>query len=68
MGTITVTVEQKERLKAINNLSEAILHVAKALASNVQVKICDNTFANLETGIKIDTSEDTKETMIEKVS
>ena len=66
MGTIKVTVQTEKRLNAINNLSEAIKHVAIALASGPVVEITGNTIKGVATGIHIDTQEEIFETTIEK--
>ena len=54
-GTVAVTVQQSDRMEAINNLSAAIRNVSEALASNVDVSIRDCTFQGPEIGINITT-------------
>jgi len=63
MGTV-VTVQQQDRLVAINNLSIAIRKVAEALASNVNVTVSKCTFHNGYPAIRIDTAQDITETMM----
>ena len=66
MGEIKVTVQTEDRLRAINNLCEAIKNVSKALASNVRVDISDCHIQSSGTAIAIDASlENTKTEILE---
>ena len=68
METVTVTVQQADRLMAINNLSMAIKDVARALATNVEVSISGCTFKGGNPAVNIDTAQDVTETEIVKVA
>ena len=64
MGKIKVTIQEVNRLAAINNLSEAIRDVARALWSTPQVTISGCVISNTDTAINIDTEPEVKETKI----
>ena len=68
-GKIQVTVQTEDRLKAINNLSEAIRDVARALVSNVRVIIKDSAFNHIKNGIavNIDTAQKVEKTEIKEL-
>lgn len=63
---IRVTVQREDRLRAINNLSEAILAVARALHYGCDVSIsgCLFTSSGGESGISISTEEEVTRTEI----
>jgi len=64
-GKVQVTVQQYDRMEAINNLSRAILNVSEALATNVDITISGCSFAG--TGVSIDTEKGVRKTMVEKI-
>ena len=64
MGNIKVTIQTEDRLKAINNLSQAVSDVAKALLVGTHVEVSNCTFNNAETGIVIDTADDVTENTV----
>lgn len=66
-GTVTVTVQQSDRIEAINNLSKAICNVSEALVSNVEVSVSGCTFQGPEIGINIATASKINKTTIEKI-
>lgn len=69
-GRIQVTVQREDRLRAINNLSEAIKEVAKALnqAPRVLVTHCVVTNkAKSSVGIGIDTAEEVDRTEVKEI-
>jgi len=66
MGNIKVTVQTEKRLNAINNLSEAIKHVAEALAIGTKVEITNNTLGG-NPAVSVDVEEDVSETIVEKI-
>lgn len=59
MEKIRVTVQREDRLRAINNLSEAILVVAKALNTAPSVVVKNNVISDVKDGdgIRIDTED-----------
>ena len=63
---IRVTVQREDRLRAINNLSEAVLNVAKALQQSCQVSITNCRFicSGGGYGCHIDTEEKVTKTEI----
>jgi len=67
MGNVKVTVQTEDRLKAINNLSEAIKCVAMALSTGTQVEISGNTFKGGNPAVSINTEEKVFETKVEKI-
>jgi len=67
MGTIKVTIQTEKRLNAINNLSEAVKYVAKALSSGTQVAISNCNFQGGDPALNIDTASVVNETKIETV-
>ena len=67
MGNVKVTVQTEKRLNAINNLAEAIKHVAKALATGSRVEIINNTFNGGDPAVSVDVEEDILETIVEKI-
>ncbi len=67
MGNIKVTVQTEKRLNAINNLSEAIKFVAKALDSGTRVEITDNVFKGGDPTVSVDAQEEVFETIVEKI-
>ena len=67
MAEIKVTVQTEKRLNAINNLSQAIADVAKALSSGTHVTVNDCNFVNTDMGIQIETDEKVTETKIENL-
>ena len=68
-GQIRVTVQETDRLKAITQLSEAIVEVAKALSATPQIAITGCYIEGVKdgVGIKIDTTTDAMETTIERL-
>ncbi len=66
MGSIQVTVQTTDRLKAINNLSAAIRSVAEALIQPIRVELNNNHINNAKIGIAIDTTEEVTETIIKE--
>ena len=63
-GQIRVTVQEADRLHAITQLAEAMVHLARALNAAPQVMVTKCYFQGSETGMNIDTSPDVMETMI----
>lgn len=65
-GSITITVQREERLKAIADICAAIKEVAKALNSSPQVNITGNVITTPEnsTGIRIEPMDDVDRTDI----
>ena len=68
-GQIRVTVQEADRLKAITQLSEAIVYLAKALSAVPQVVIEDCFIQTVKdgTGVYVDTSQDIMKTTIESL-
>lgn len=66
MEKIRVTVQREDRLRAINNLSEAILVVAKALNTAPSVYMTNNVINGVKdgAGIQIDTEDKVTRTEI----
>ena len=67
MAEIKVIVQTEKRFEAINNLSQAIADVAKALSSGTHVNVNDCVFNGADIGMKIETDEKVTETKIEKM-
>ena len=63
-GQIRVTVQEADRLHAITQLAEAMVHLARALNVAPQVMVTRCHFEGSEVGLNIDTSPDIMETMI----
>ena len=67
MEKIRVTVQREDRLRAINNLSEAILEVAKALNTAPSVAVTNNVINGVKEdgiGIQVDTEDKVTRTEI----
>ena len=67
MAQIKVTVQEASRLAAITNLSDAVLHLARALNATPRVIITNCHINSSDTAISIDTSPDVYETTIYNV-
>ena len=66
-GSVRVTVQRENRLKAISDLAEAVKHVARALNNQTQVTVQGCTMYNANPGINIDASEDVERTEIKSM-
>ena len=67
MGKVIVNVQTEERLKAINNLSEAIYETAKALNYGTHVTVSNCTISSPDIGISVNTAEKISKTEITEV-
>jgi len=66
-GSVQVTVQRENRLKAISDLAEAVKHVARALDNQAQVVVQGCYIVNSTPGIKIDTAEKIERTEIKSM-
>jgi len=66
-GSVQVTVQRENRLKAISDLAEAVKHVARALDNQTQVVVQGCHIVNAAPGIHIDTAEKVDRTEIKSM-
>ena len=66
MEKIEVKVQTEKRMKAITNLSIAVMEVAKALNRPTEVHITECVFNDGDPAISIDSEQDVGETIIHK--
>lgn len=64
LGSIRITVQRADRLKAITELSVAIRCVAEALNQSPEVSISNCVMSECSSGIVIDVAEDVTATGI----